>query len=190
MAATTALAPAAAPPMDRAAELASWGYDAPPRSAGGKYLRLTAKGDSARIRIVSAPYKFQETFEDKQKGGMKTADRWAWVVIHKELVAGKVERSVKGFKVGRMIYDLIYDLLFNSDWGHPGEYDITVTRTEEKGKYYTVQPHPKPIGPINAEEQALVNEADLDLVAMFAENGESAEMPPAGNPPPEEDPFE
>ena len=136
---------------------------------GGKYLSLKQRGDSVRIRIVSRPFKFVETFAASEANGRPARDvaRFAWTVIHKEFVDGKAAKSVKAFKAGMMVYKLIYDLVVNEDWGDPTLYDLQITRTEEKGRYYTVSPLPKPTGPISETEAALVEAAALDLEAMF-----------------------
>lgn len=141
------------------------GYDAPTRTQG-KYLRLESKGDTVRIRIVSKPYRFSETLEIN--GKTKEVKRWAWVVIHKEIIDNLRVKTVRAFKAGAMIYGLIYDYVVSEDWGDPTHYDLTITRTEERGRYYTVTAMPKPIGPISEEEKKLVEEAALDLEALFS----------------------
>jgi hypothetical protein len=147
---------------------ADFGYDAP-ASSSSVYLRLKAKGDKARIRIASRPFKFTEQYEATPDRPTREAVAHAWVVIHKELVDGKPVATVKAYKAGAMIYGLIYDLVKNPDWGNPTQYDIEITRTEQEGRYYTVQPLPKPMGPISEAHQKLVDEANLNLHSLFVE---------------------
>lgn len=135
-------------------------YEAP--KGDGKYLRLEKKGDSVRVRLVSKPYIFTDTFNDGT-----TAQRMAWVVIHKEQVGKDIKKTVRSFKAGPMVYGLIRDLFMDEDWGDPIGYDVEITRTEEKGKYYTVLP--KPNGkPLTDEEKQMVKDADLDLSKLYA----------------------
>ncbi len=162
-----------------------FGYDAP-ASGSGVYLRLKAKGDKARIRIASRPFKFTEQYEANGDRPAREGVAHAWVVIHKELTDGKPVATVKAFKAGSMIYGLIYDLVKNPDWGDPTQYDIEITRTEQEGRYYTVQPLPKPMGAISEAHQALVAEANLNLNALFVEREQKSE---ANGDSTSEDPF-
>lgn len=168
------------------------GYDTPESSAGN-YLRLESKGQKVRIRIVSPPLKFVEekTFPDKKTGveTTKTVTQYAWLVIHKELVNNEPVKTVKGYKAGAQVYGLIYDLVKNPEWGDPRLYDLEITRTEEHGKYYAVQPLPRPIGPLSEELQKLVDESGLDLKALFLGAPADEGAPhPAGDDD-EKDPF-
>ena len=161
--------------MSNAQNVQEVGWDEVNESSGGLYLTLREKGDKARIRIVSAPIKFEEAFKDTPD---KMEVRFACVVIHKEIGQdGEVVKNVKGYKYGWQIYKSIQTLWRDADWGDPGEYDLEITRTEEKGKYYTVTPKPKK--ELSEEDKQLVLEANLDLVAMYT--GEKASD--------QEDPF-
>jgi hypothetical protein len=170
---------------DQVSKAAEWGYDAPDQSNQGKYLTLKKAGDKARIRIVSRPLKFSQvqTFEGKSKEAFYRA----FIVIHKEIVDGKPMKTVKGFKAGPMIYGLIYNYVVSKDWGDPTHYDLEITRTEVKGSFYTVTPIPKPIGPISAAEQKMVEEAAIDLEALFLGKDDDEEGAPS--PSDDEDPF-
>lgn len=161
------------------------GWEAPV-SNSGVYLRLKSKGDKARIRIASRPLKFTEHYPEKDGKPAKDATAYGLIVIHKELVNGKPVASVKAFKAGPMIYALLYDLVNNPDWGDPTQYDVEITRTETEGRYYTVQPLPKPMGPISEAHQALLAEANLDLHALFVEREQKS---PDGADSTDEDPF-
>lgn len=138
------------------------GYDAETGNSGGLYFRLKTKGQRARLRLVSACYRYTDTLT--QNGEAKTIRKAAWVAILKEIVDGKPQKRVVIFQNGPMVYGLVKDLNDSAEWGDPQEYDIEVTRTEEQGKYYTVTPLPKPMGPISDEERAMVAEANINVV--------------------------
>jgi hypothetical protein len=146
-----------------------YGYDYEPPKSSGDYLRLTQKGQSIRVRLVSPPLIFEEEFQQSENSAPKKVTRAAWVVILKE--AGednKIIRTVKHYKAGMMVYGAIVDLVKDRDWGNPQNYDIVITRTEEKGKYYTVLP--KPNGkPLTDEERAMVEAAGFDLKALYTQ---------------------
>lgn len=144
-------------------------YEKPVGSDGGAYLRLTEKGQSVRIRLASGYIKFTDEIP-KDDGTVKPVTRWAWVVLERQRDdKGKVTgSSAATFKAGAQVFKAICDLAKSDDWGDPQTYDIVVVRTEEKGSYYTVQPMPKPIGPISAEEKALIEEEQFDLWEMYA----------------------
>lgn len=144
-------------------------YAYQPKRSVGPYLRLSEKGQSIRIRIASAPFHFEETFNDPEKGETVN-ERFAWVVIHKEVGEDKkVVKTATTFKGGPMIYGAIRDLAMMDDWGDPKGYDLTITRTEEKGKYYTVVPSPNG-KPLSDEELKMIADADFNLKAMYCKD--------------------
>ena len=130
------------------------GYDFEVKTNTGNYLRLKSAGDKAKIRLVSTPIHFMEEYEGKFN------DRFAWIVID------RADGEIKAFKGGVMIYAKIKEYAIDDDWGEPKEYDLTITRTEEKGNYYTVIASPKKTK-ITAEELKKIKETDLDLEKMF-----------------------
>ena len=91
------------------------------------------------------------------------------MVILKEVPAGskEVKKRVVIFQGGPQIYGHIRTLMDTEDWSNPLEYDISVTRTEETPNFYTVTPHPKPVGPISKDDAAMVEEAGIDLAAII-----------------------
>lgn len=129
------------------------GYDYDPVS-NSPYLRLTSKGDKVKIRLVSTPIHFTEEYEGKE------GEKFAWIVIDRST------GEVKAFKGGVMIYKAIKTYFLDEDWGDPTKYDLTITRTEEKGNYYTVSPSPKK-SDITEEEKKEIEEADIDLEKLF-----------------------
>ena len=143
------------------------GYDRKP-SDGGIWLRLKDKGEEIRIRLVSQAERYLAEFDDKEKGGKVTRRKIAWLAIHKYLDADKkpVKRVVI-FDSGPMVYGLIRDLTMDESWGDPTTYDLKVTRTEESGRYYTVLPCPKPMGPISTDERKLVEEARINFPGII-----------------------
>jgi len=138
------------------------GYDVDyGNGSGGVFLRLKEKGQQIRVRLVSEPLHYIDTLPDG-----KELKKVAWVVIHKELVDGKPHKSVKVYEAGPMVFNAIKALVKSEDWGDPTQYDLTITRTEKEGSYYTVHPNPKPMGPLSEDEAALVAEAGLVLKDM------------------------
>lgn len=143
------------------------GYGVEVPKTGGIYLRLKDKDEKVRLRLVSEPLHFVDVIPGgADDGSDKLVNKVAWIAIHKFVENGKAARKVVCFQSGPMVYGHVKDLAEHESWGDPKLYDIEVTRTEVKGKYYTVAPLPKPIGPISKEEAELVAEANLDLNAL------------------------
>jgi len=161
------------------------GYDAEVSSGGGLWLRLKKRGDKVRLRLCSSPCRYTETYT-KDDGTEETKRKVSWLAIQKEVVNGQPSKRVVVFQNGPMVYGILRDLDADEAWGDPRLYDISVERTEESGKYYTVTPLPKPMGPISAEEQELLNTAAVDWPAICLKSrGET----PGGTGPDDEDPF-
>lgn len=135
------------------------GYDFEPKE-NSPYLRLKSKGDKVKIRLVSVPIHFEETFENKETGEVKTSDKFAWVVIDRS------DGLIKGYKAGVMVYKAIKEYAMDEDWGDPTGYDFTITRTEEQGRYYTVSPSPTK-KPITEEEKKQIELAEINLERLF-----------------------
>lgn len=150
---------------------ATTGYDYEPKSESGIYLRLKSKGEKVRIRIASPPHQFVETIPDGTE-----VERFAWIVIDKS----QQPFVARTFKGGPMIYRLIRDLVKNEEWGDPTQYDVIITRTEEKGKFYTVMPSPKK-SEFTAEEREMLMEANFDLVKLYAPRDQQPAASPANN---------
>lgn len=153
------------------------GYEAPASESSGLYCRLKSKGEQARLRLVSEPFRYEDELIQSDNA-RKILRKVGWVAILKQVVDGKPTKRIVVFQAGPMVYGAIKELAENPEWGDPKLYDITVTRTEEKGKYYTVIPHPKPIGPISKEEEALVAEANIDLKARCLREGSKEHREP------------
>lgn len=138
------------------------GYEVEASSGGGLWLRLKKKGDKARLRFVSIPYRWTEEYTDNT-GKNIVAKKAAWLAIHKETINGQVEKSVVIFSSSAMVYGVIRDLHDSDDWGDPRNYDITVERSEESpAKYYIVTPIPKGMGPLSDEDKKLVADAGIN----------------------------
>ena len=148
------------------------GYDAEPGSDNSLFFRLKEKGQSARLRLVSEAHRYLDIIE--ADGEHKEIKKCAWVAILKEMVGGKPSKRVVVFQGGPQIYGHIRTLTESPDWGDATQYDVTVTRTEVQGQYYTVTPMPKPMGPLSEEEQALVDQADVHLDAIVRKQMEKA----------------
>ena len=142
------------------------GYEAE-ASTGGIFLRLKSKGEKVRLRLCSTACRYTDTFEDQRTGEKTIRKKASWLAILKEIVSGQPSKRVVVFTGGPMIYGALKELSESEDWGDPTQYDITVERTEEQGRYYVVTPLPKPpIGPMHADERALLEEAAIDWPAI------------------------
>lgn len=164
------------------------GYDAP-ASSGGLYLRLKDKDQKVRLRMCSEPFRFVDEIKLSETE-RKVVNRAGWIAIYKEVVSGKPNKRVVVFQAGPMVYGLLKDLAENDQWGDPKLYDVEITRTEQAGKYYTVAPLPKPIGPLSEEDALLVSEANLDLEALCLAKGGSPAKNPGDSQPEEYNPFD
>ena len=163
------------------------GYGVEVPKSGGVYLRLKEKGEKVRLRLVSDPIHFHDVIKGGNKDGSdKIVSKVGWLAIHKYVENGKPAKKAVCFQSGPMVYGLVKDLAENPEWGDPKLYDIEIVRTEESGKYYTVAPLPKPIGPISAEEQKIVDEANLDLVKLCVKEGVEAPAAKASEDEPED----
>jgi len=145
-------------------DIQDFDWDQPFPGGDSIYLRLSSKGESVRIRMVGRPIQFIKRFKDAETG--ETKEKWSYankvIFRNRELK----ENQIKGFEFGAMVGKLIQDLHKNEDWGNPENYDLEITRTEEKGKYYTVVP--KPPTPLTDEEKELVLNSDIDIYKMYA----------------------
>lgn len=139
------------------------GYDAEVTKSDGLFFRLKDKGQTARLRLVSPPHRYEDVLPDG-----KMVRKCAWIAILKEMVSGKPNLRAVVFQASPMVYGAVKDLAESEDWGDPTQYDVQVTRTEEQGKYYTVVPIPKPMGPITEEQAAMVAEKNIDLAKVCA----------------------
>lgn len=134
------------------------GYDFEPKTKEGNFIQLKKKGDTVKIRLVSTPFIFNEAYE---QDGIKTiTQRFAWIVIDRS------DKKVKSFKGGTQIYKAIKSFASNEDWGDPMMYDLTITRTEEKGNYYTVIASPNKY-PISDDEKNKIAIANIDLEKRY-----------------------
>src|SRR5574341_1569950 len=151
-------------------EEGKFGFPEPEKQSGGNYLNLSGKGDSCRIRIVGPPLVWQETMKSQRTGREHTQTRYAFKVVHKEVINGEPHMSVKGFRCGPQVYARLYDLLCSEEWGDLRLYDVKITRTEEPGRYYTVQP----VGAVkeNTEQvENLIELSEINLTEMYLETG-------------------
>lgn len=154
------------------------GYGVEIPKGGGVYLRLKEKDEKVRLRLVSDPLHFHDVIPGKgDDGGDKIVTKVAWIAIHKFMESGKPQKRVVCFQGGPQIYGHVKDLAEHESWGDPKLYDIEVTRTEEKGKYYTVTALPMPVGPLSAEERQLVTDANLDLQKLCLKDIPQTEKP-------------
>lgn len=164
------------------------GYGATPNSANSLFLRLRAKGDKVRIRLVSEPVRYLDTFEDKSTGERTERRKVAWLAISKEVVGGQTSKRVVIFTSGPQVYGVIRDLAESADWGDPTTFDVVVERTEEQGKYYVVTPMPKPMGPLSSDERELILEAAIDWPDIVLKN-KSNVAPNGATSEADDDPF-
>lgn len=142
------------------------GWDEPYESAGSQYLKLAAKGDMVRIRIIGTPLRFLKTYKDKETGQEETSWKRAAKVIYRNPDTKKDE--VRGFEFGPQIGRSIQDFFKDEDWGNPEGYDLVITRAEEPGNFYKVMPKGK--SPLTQGEKDLILESDIDLQKMYVKD--------------------
>ena len=70
------------------------GYGAKVPKSGGVYLRLKAKGEAVRLRLVSEPFRFTDVIR-KDGQDDKLVNKAAWVAIHKFMEDSKPVKSEK-----------------------------------------------------------------------------------------------
>lgn len=170
-----------------------YGYDYEPK-VGGKYLTLKQKGDSITIRIASKPLhktihwvsdqsgkpvqvdcekqqpddpcKYCAFAIQKKSNRMKAKELFGWIVLDR--VDGN---KPKVFKAGTQIYLEIRGLANTKAWGNPLGYDLEITRTEEKPKFYNVIPLPDK-SVITPEEKQTIADAGYNLEAELGSQAE------------------
>lgn len=125
-----------------------------PVTGSGKYLKLD-DGGSAKIRIASEPYIFNNVFENKKTGETSITTRYAWLVFN------KTEEKAQVLQLPATAYKAIAALATNEEWGDPTGYDITLKRegsgTDTK---WHVQPSPNK-DPLTEEQKTKVGELDM-----------------------------
>lgn len=93
-----------------------------PPKGGGNFFGLD-DGESARIRIQSEPYAYQDTFK-QQDGTSKVSTRFAWLIYNFDLKAAQVLKQSGTF------YSSLAALTKDPDFGKdPTKHDVRVTRT-------------------------------------------------------------
>ena len=170
-------------------------YQAPTK-AGGHFFR--PQDGKNRIRIVGSAlvgYVGWDRSGDQPKP-IRTEDRdgvahlhspdnkvkhfWAFPVID------RADDAVKIWEVTQTgIQDALRGLIDDADWGHPGDYDLIVTRSGQKLEtHYAVMPAPK--SPLDmTDEQKAVN-AGINMAGLFTGDDPFAGAAAAAE---EEEPF-
>ena len=157
-----------------------------PKSAGGNYTKL-ADGAN-KLRILSAPVmgwlywntagkpvRSREAFaqlpsdvrykEDKKTGESKPErPKHFWAVV----VYSYADKALQIWEITQgTVQSQLTDLIGNSDWGDPRQYDITVNRKGEGfDTEYNIQP--SPAKPLNEEVAALYAGSNIALDVMFS----------------------
>lgn len=134
-------------------------YDYQPETSGGKYLSLKNKGDKINIRIADKPISYfvhwvnnkPQRCDDpedcktclEEKSNPKSFDPqqrrkqvFVWPVIDRKDGIAKI------FKGGASIFLGLREYALNTKWGDPTKWDVEITRTEIRPKYYSVIPDP------------------------------------------------
>lgn len=127
--------------------------------------------DNKPVRLREQPKRLPEDirYTPDKKTGEQKAERvkhfWcfaAWNYAEKRVQVVEVTQAT--------IQNQMLDLALAEDWGDPRNYDLTVKRKGEGfDTEYSVQP--SPAKPLNAEAQAMFDEATLNLDALF-DNGD------------------
>ena len=156
----------------------------------GKYLSLKEKDQSVQIRLVSMPVYIKRYWitspsgkkqpvivekgqpdpyggKDVPVGERLDADyRFGWIVIDREGNQVKIFQASKSVAFKIKAVSELTDKLGNIIWGDPNGYDLLITRTEQKGpNYYSLDALPHTRTPVTPEEQKMVVDANIDLLA-------------------------
>lgn len=138
------------------------GYDREPMEGAGKFLRLKSKGDQAKVRLLSLPYREPIVWPAGEGNGRKPVDREAiakyskqdWVDILRSpewqvqeafywLVIDRSDGFAKILQATGGVYKKIKKYAEMPEWGDPREFDLVIERTEEPGaSYYSVEALP------------------------------------------------
>lgn len=130
-------------------------YDYDPKDKPSAYLRLKRQGDSAVIRIASAPYrkptvwKLNETKPLPDDEVLKvTESQWFQIYGNPDfnvneaflwLVIDRSDGQARIYSASPGVYKTIKEYAEMPEWGDPQGYDLKVERTEEPGRgYYKV----------------------------------------------------
>jgi hypothetical protein len=144
-------------------------YIAP--KAPGKYFKL-GDGESAKVRIVSDAYVYQDNFKGK------VSTRYAWVILN------HAEERVQVWQAGVKTFEVIQGYALDEDWGDPTEYDLKVSReglgTDTK---YTIiaSPNRQPLNDQQLKDIAAFDifEAMQDTALIPLSDAAAGEQPPA-----------
>lgn len=122
--------------------LASQGEVAEFRIAGGvqRELKVWPAGDT---RGKPVPSEQTAEFTPGQWFNIMANPDWKVSEVFHLPVIDRADDRPKIFTVTGGVYGRIRECATNPKWGDPRSYDITVTRTEEPGNYYSVMPSPK-----------------------------------------------
>lgn len=142
----------------------NYGYDYEPKT--GKYRRLKDDAPELRLRLVGGPKQFVKVWDGD--GGTRVVQRFAWRALVKEKVSGKwTSTECVGFDAPVTVYNAVKKLAQDPDWGNPNGYDLTFTCSGSGvNRKYAVTPSPAK-SPLTADEKRLIEEADIDLEAMY-----------------------
>lgn len=159
-------------------------YDYKPMGGESQYLKLTDKGDKAKVRIVSAPYRSlkvwneaEHSFMDKERVATLSEEQireimanpdytvqevFTWKVIDREDGLAKVV-SLPG-----SVFKKIGKLAKDEEWGDPTGYDITIERVEDPGNnYWGIQPSPNK-SPLTLAEREAADRLDIAKLVVGA----------------------
>lgn len=151
------------------------GYKLPESNMGGGYMKLVQGAN--KFRILSDAVTGFELWTDENKpvryreypesvpGNMRVDSRvksfWAFVVWNYAAQAVQILQLTQSTIMGA-----INDLVINSDWGEPTNYDITIARRGEGLETeYTVQPSPHK--EVAANIAAAYKSKNINLDALF-----------------------
>lgn len=105
--------------------------DNKPTGGNGLFLKLES-GQTVRLRFLGLPVVFDSEYQGK------TSTKYAWLVYNHD------ESKTQIYQAGSTIYNGLNDLIQDSDWGDPKDYDVKVTRTGTgKETKYAIVASPK-----------------------------------------------
>lgn len=169
-------------------------YDYKPMAGASQYLRLTEKGETAKVRIASEPYRSLRIWKESERkymDGDKVAglaeaqidaimrdpdftisEVFSWKVVD------RFDGQAKVLTMPGSVFKKLAALAANEDWGDPVDYDITVERTENPGSgYWTITPTPNKT-PLDEKQLDQIEALDIPKLVTGAKSLEEVEPKP------------
>lgn len=99
-------------------------YEQHQPKTGGVFLKFE-DGVQVKLRIISDPYIYTQTYENKKDGTFDTSTKYAWVVYNYE------EDTAQVLQLPPTGYREIAKYAVDEEYGDPTKYDLKITRFME-----------------------------------------------------------